>query len=263
MSQTSLDLASLLTSTRRRRAISGTEIQLRDSMWVDAENRIWKHKSFGGFVTTPKTMPYICRILDEMSKNYPLGTTYEALWSFTWSNNGFIRMNRPGDIAFAAGFTGQRGERTLTDRLHRLERLGFIEIKPSGNRDIGFVFIPNPHPLILSLYEAKVGMSAPSKLREIAANLQESTYNAFLARALEIDAKDVKAFLEERKKTALKPEASAGTEVRPPVRRLVRKLRPVPDKPQKNADVQPNAPANVEKATQRGKPIRRLSKQGT
>jgi len=124
-------------SPQVRKAIVDSENALRDSLWPDAEQRLWGHKASGGFVTTPKTMPYVCRMLDEMSKDHPLGPTYEALWSYTWGNNAFLRFNKPDDVAYAAGFSGQRGRRTLIDRMRRLQLLGFIEAQPNGNSRLG------------------------------------------------------------------------------------------------------------------------------
>jgi hypothetical protein len=181
--------------SRHQKAIQENENELRDSLWTKADELCWKHKEYGGFVTIPKTMPYICRILDEMSKNFPLSSTYQALWSFTWSNNAFIKLNKISDIAYAASFTGQRGQRTLHDRMKRLERIGFIETKPSGGEKFGFVFIPNPHALIMELRNAKQTANAPKPLRERAALLQEASLNAFLARAIEIKCKDVISML--------------------------------------------------------------------
>lgn len=69
----------MATSPQTRKAIVDNENALRDTLWSDAPDRLWAHKTSGGFVTTPKTMPYVCRILDEMSKDHPLASTYEAL----------------------------------------------------------------------------------------------------------------------------------------------------------------------------------------
>ena len=96
--------------------IAENELALRDSLWPDAEARSWRRKEHGGFITVPKTFPFLARAMDEMSKNFPVSDAYLALWAFTWDNS-FVRLKNLEDIAFAAGFTGQRGVRTLQDRL--------------------------------------------------------------------------------------------------------------------------------------------------
>lgn len=181
-----------------RKTISENEIDLRNSMWPDAEDRLWHRKAYGGFITIPKTMPLLGRLMDEMSKNYPVSATYYALWAWTWDNNAFLRLNKLDELAFAAGFSGQRGVRTLQDRLKRLEALGFVELKAAGNNKMAFAFLPNPHTVIFKHFDALTSPSATAADKELARGLQEATFNAFLARAQELGCKDVKATLDAR-----------------------------------------------------------------
>jgi hypothetical protein len=133
--------------------------------------------------------------MDDLSKGFPLSATYLALWSSTW-DNAFVRLNRPGDLAFASGFSGERAERTWLDRMRRLEEIGFVLTKPSGASKMGFAFIPNPHEVIFRLRAAKTDPSAPSDTRSLAAGLTEGAFNAFVERALEVGCNDVKAMLD-------------------------------------------------------------------
>lgn len=184
-----------MATTRARRAIAGSELSLRNSLWPDAAARAWDRTSFGGFTTLPKTMPYLCRIMDDLSKGFPLSSTYLALWCATW-DNAFVRLNRPGDLAFASGFSGERAERTWYDRMRRLEGIGFVETQPSGASKMGFAFIPNPHVVLFQLRDAKTDPSASPERRKLAAGLTEGAFNAFVERALEIGCNDVRALLE-------------------------------------------------------------------
>ena len=185
----------MATSPRARKAIIDSENALRDTLWPDASERLWAHKVSGGFVTTPKTMPYVCRILDEMSKDHPLGATYEALWSYTWGNNAFLRFNKPDDVTFAAGFSGQRGRRTLLERMRRLQLLGFIETQPNGNEPFGFIFLPNPHVVLFAHHDGK-GPALPDPApKGLGTHIVPASWNAFVSRALDLGCKDVKAWL--------------------------------------------------------------------
>lgn len=172
------------------KAIRDRDIELRDSLFPNAEARMWDRNRMDGFTTMPKTMPYVCRILDELSKGQPLSDTYVALWCATW-DNAFVRLGRMPDLAFAAGFTGQRGQRTFQDRLRRLVDLGFVEIAPSGAQAMGLLFLPNPHAVIVSLYHAKTDPAGDPALKLKAAGMQAATYNAFVERAQELGARDV------------------------------------------------------------------------
>lgn len=183
------------TTQQTRKAIVDSENALRDTLWPHAADRLWAHKTSGGFVTTPKTMPYICRILDEMSKDHPLGPTYEALWSYTWGNNAFLRFNKPDDVTFAAGFSGQRGRRTLMERMRRLQLLGFIETQPNGNEPYGFVFLPNPHVVLFAHYNATAPKLPDPAPKGLSTHIVQASWNAFVSRALDLGCKDVKMLI--------------------------------------------------------------------
>jgi hypothetical protein len=185
----------MATSPQARKAINDSENALRDTLWPDASERLWAHKASGGFVTTPKTMPYICRILDEMSKDHPLGPTYEALWSYTWGNNAFLRFNKPDDVTFAAGFSGQRGRRTLLERMRRLQLLGFIETQQNGNEPFGFIFLPNPHVVLFAHHDGWGSALPDPAPKGLGTHIVPASWNAFVSRALDLGCKDVKALL--------------------------------------------------------------------
>lgn len=202
-----------MVTVRQRKAISEGDIALRDTLYPDAKKRLWDRMAAQGFVTVPKTMPFICRILDEMSKNFPLADTYRVLWTYTWNNNAFVKLGNLSEIAYAAGFQGQRGERTLRDRLTRLAELGFLELKPYGSSQLGFAFIPNPHEVLLTHYARWQDASAAERAK--LPQIREESINAFLARAVEVKAVDVReiqerilAEREARNNPAPAPEAS-------------------------------------------------------
>ena len=222
-------------TTLRGKAIRERDHALRDTLFPDAEDRLWDRTKFHGFATIPKTMPYVCRILDELSKGHPLTTTYLALWCATW-DDAFIKLGRMPDLAFAAGFSGQRGVRTFQDRVRRLADLGFVEIAPSGAQDLGLAFLPNPHLQIMRLYTAKNSSDGDADLKAKAAGMQTATYIAFIERAQEIDSTDVKAELPRQQKAQILAKrrraaanAAAESEGKPaPAAKF--KLRPLPKK---------------------------------
>lgn len=155
------------------------DIALRNGMFSDAAKRLWSHKPSGAFVTIPKTMPFIVRILDEITKGAPVGTVYSTLWTFTWTNDAFIKMGgREKQIAYACRFTGTRGIRTLNDRLVKLRELGMIETASGDAGEISFIFLPNPHYCLYKLWLEKT------------VKIQTESFNAFMNRATNQGAKD-------------------------------------------------------------------------
>lgn len=190
--------------TPKNKRVSEGEVALRDNIFPGAGKRLWDKTRDQGFVTIPKTMPYIVRMLNEMSeKGKPLGDIYQILWTYTWNNNGFVRLGNMTDLAFVAGFKGERGERTLRERLRSLEALGFIELKAYGGNPTGFAFIRNPHEVILGIQHAWEAADPATKAK--LPSLREETFTAFLVRATDIKAADVKRILEAK---AAAPDAA-------------------------------------------------------
>jgi hypothetical protein len=217
-------------ATQRGKAIRNRDHAVRDGLFQDAEDRLWDRNRFHGFATIPKTMPYVCRILDELSKGQPLASTYLALWCATW-DDAFIKLGRTPDLAFAAGFSGQRGVRTFQDRVRKLVELGFVEVAPSGAQALGLAYLPNPHMQIMCLYAAKTDPAAAPNLKAKAAGLQAATYNALIERAQEIDCTDIKAELRRQQRAArLLREREKDDEEEPAPRGPAVKTKPAPQR---------------------------------
>ncbi len=143
-----------IVATLKGKSIRSKDVELRDTFWPDAEDRIWDRNRFDGYTTVPKTMPLLMRALDELSKGKPLGATYFALWCATW-DNGFVRLGRMPDLAYASGFTRPRGARGWQERVKLLEAFGFVEIRPTGDQKLGLAFLPNPNVVLLRLWARK------------------------------------------------------------------------------------------------------------
>ncbi len=174
----------------RGKAIRTKDIELRDTYFEDAADRMWDRSRHDGYATVPKTMPLLMRALDELSKGKPLGQTYFALFCATW-DNGFIRFGRSTDLAYASGFTGPRGVRGWQERVKLLEAYGFVEIRPSGGEKLGLAFLPNPNVVLLNLWGRKKAQAPGPYDPPGLAGLQDATMGAFLERAIDIGANNV------------------------------------------------------------------------
>lgn len=177
-------------ATIKGKAIKSKDVELRDTFWPEAAEQIWDRGRYDGYATVPKTMPLLMRALDELSKGKPLGQTYFALWCATW-DNGFVRLGRSPDLAYASGFTGPRGVRGWQERLKILEAFGFVELRSAGGQKFGLALLPNPNIVLLRLWDRKnrhqKGALEPAGL----AGLQDATIAAFLERAIDVSANDV------------------------------------------------------------------------
>jgi hypothetical protein len=158
-------------------AIAKKQLALRDELWPGTEGKLWHRSANKGFATIPKTMPLILRVMDAMSKGFPLSSTYLSLWCSTWDNSFVILKAR--DLAYASGFSGQRGERTWGTRMRVLQELGFIDIKSGKGGEFSYALIFNPHLVIRHHHEAKTP------------GLTESDYTALLEAAVDVGAMDM------------------------------------------------------------------------
>ena len=82
-------------------------------------------------------------------------------------------------MAYASGFSGQRGVRTWIGRMKRLHELRFIDIKPGKGTGLGYALILNPHWTMKRHHAEKTP------------GLVEAAYIALIELALEIGAKDM------------------------------------------------------------------------
>jgi hypothetical protein len=185
-----------MVGTREVSAIVKKQLAQRDMYWPKSEDRLWNRNLYKGFATIPKTFPLILRCMDELSNGKPLSDTYLGLWCATWDNS-FVIVPRAQEMAFAAGFSGQRAEYTWAARMKLLQELNFIDIKPGKAGPITYVIVWNPHYAIREHHEKKTP------------GLMEGTYNALLDRALEIGAKDMLEGFEEPEKVETAKEKMA------------------------------------------------------
>lgn len=165
-------------SRRSARSIAEKHLELRDNLFGDVKPFIWDRLAHDGFATIPKTMPQVMNIMDDMTKGAPVSSTYLALWCATW-DNAFVVINKPRELAHAAGFGGQRGEHTWGTRMKKLQELKFVEIKPGKTGPLSYAVIYNPHFVIRYHHAQKTP------------GLTEGRYSALIESALDLGAKDM------------------------------------------------------------------------
>lgn len=153
------------------------QIALRETLWPGITNRhLWYRKERDGFATMPRLMPLIMNSMDHLSgKGFPVGQVYLDLWCRTM-DEGFLQLNRPEEMAFHSGFSGQRAVRTWKDRMKRLAELGFIGIIPGPLGDMSFAILYNPFHVLKRAYLAK--------------KLPENYWRSLAIRANEVNATD-------------------------------------------------------------------------
>lgn len=162
-----------------RKKIAQRQLDLRSRLWpTHHDGYIWQRKQHNGFTTIPRTMPLIMTIMDDLSDGKPVASTYIDLWCRAF-DECFVTLSKPREMAFHAGFTGQRGERTWRERMRLLHELGFIDIKEGPSGPMSYALILNPYLVIRRLMLAKHS------------GVRADKYNALMERAGEIGATDL------------------------------------------------------------------------
>jgi hypothetical protein len=154
-------------------------------------------------------MPLIFQIMDRLSNGKPVSSTYFDIWCRAY-DECFVVLNRHQEMAFGAGFSGQRAEQTWQSRVGILAKWGFIDIKPGPSGPLSYAIVLNPYKVI----EWHYGKQKPL--------ITEELYNALLARAIEIGANDLTEEMPAKKEG--NQMLDSGISDSNPGRKLMRKL---------------------------------------
>lgn len=182
--------------TRRFKKVMEKTTALREKFWPDlSADDLWNRKEYDGFTSIPRTMPLIMNIIDDLTKAKPASSTYFALWCKAFDEM-YVSLQNAEELAFHAGFTGQRAVRTWQERMKDLADLGFIKVAAGPRGSMSHAAIPNPHFVIRRLHLAKQP------------GLTEAAYNTLLERGSEVSALDLSVELPEDKAAREAAEAT-------------------------------------------------------
>ena len=180
-------------SKKRLSKIARQKLRMRDTLWPELdEARLWSRERSDGWLSVPRPMPLLMKIMDSLSKGKPVSSTYLDLWCRTYDDS-FIIANKDREMAYFSGFTGERAVRTWTMRMRTLKDLGFIDIKSGPNGPISYVLIFNPYLVVRRLYED--------------GQINETFFNSLTQRMIEIGAHDLSDPPEEEES---KPQSTAS-----------------------------------------------------
>jgi hypothetical protein len=163
---------------RKARTIIQRQLEARAKLWPEVtEEMLWDFRERDGWVAVPRLMPLMMSIMDDMSgKGFPVSRTYFEMWS-RLLDELFLTLNRPEEMAFHAGFEGQRALRTWKDRVARLADLGFIGLKAGPLGDLSYAIFFNPYHVIKRAF--------------LKGLVQEKKWQTLMVRANEIGAFDL------------------------------------------------------------------------
>jgi len=169
--------ASNMMAIVRQKEVLRRQIEAREKLWPDLNGAMLWHRDKHGWVALPRLMPLMMSIMDDLSgKGFPVGRTYLEMWT-RLHDEQFLTLNRPEEMAFHAGFDGQRALRTWKDRVHRLAKLEFIGIKSGPIGELSYAIFFNPYHVVKKYY--------------LEGRIQEKKWQALIIRANEIGAFDI------------------------------------------------------------------------
>ncbi len=135
---------------------------------------IWNRKEHDGWTTLPRTIPQLNRIMDKLAgKGTPVSSAYLSLWCNV-HDEGFIDIKDKHRFAFESGFSGERAVTTWSNRMKKLEKLGFISTKSGSSGVFNYVLILNPFQVVKSIYKV---------------TNKDDLYNALVGRMNDVGAK--------------------------------------------------------------------------
>lgn len=125
--------------------IAEQRVKMRNSLWPEtSDDELWHRKTSDGWLTVPRAFPLVLRIMDMLAdKGKPVSATYLDLWCRTYDNS-FVVASKPREMAYYAGFTGERAQHTWTSRIRKLVELGFIRIAQGASGPAHYILILNP-----------------------------------------------------------------------------------------------------------------------
>ncbi len=161
----------------KHRDILKRQLAARSKLWPELTDAMLWNMDNEGWVALPRLMPLMMSIMDDLSdKGFPISRTYLEMWA-RLREEQFLTLNRPEEMAFHAGFEGQRALRTWKDRVQRLANLGFIGLVPGPLGDLSYAVFYNPYHVIKRAYLAR--------------RVQERKWQALVVRANEVSAFDL------------------------------------------------------------------------
>ena len=159
--------------------MSQKRLMIREKLWPNLdESQLWNRKKQKGFTTIPRTMPLLFQIMDGLSNGKPVSSVYLDLWCRAYDES-FVSLSKHQEMAFSAGYTGQRAVTTWRDRMRRLRDLGFIAVESGSSGEFSYALLWNPHLIVEKHHEEKT------------IGFHLNLYNTLIERMLDIGANDL------------------------------------------------------------------------
>lgn len=137
-----------MSNAKRNAAIALKHATLANQLFGELnQEKFWNRKTHKGFLTVPRTMPFLIQLIDGMTKGKPAGNTYFVLWCHSM-DHPMVEIKNEKDFALESGFSGERAANTWRYRMKRLKELEFIEARAAAH-EYSYILLPNPHSVVM------------------------------------------------------------------------------------------------------------------
>ena len=163
---------------KRASKMSARTLKLREQLWPELDEALlWNRTTAKGFTTVPRTMPHMFEIIDDLGgKGTPLSRAYFSLWCRVFDES-LIEIKSYNELAYEAGFSGQRAVTQWKQRMASLVELGFILAEEGTGGKYDYILLLNPYNVIKQRYSA--------------GEIQKNKYIALFNRVQEVGATDL------------------------------------------------------------------------
>jgi hypothetical protein len=117
---------------------------IRRKFWPN--ERAWITSRRKGYFNAPRSLPLVFELLKSKkinTKRVDLSLTYLALWA-RLLGEGVVEITNEHEVAYDAGYSGERQRRTWRERMALLEELGFIKSKQIAGQPYRYVLMIDP-----------------------------------------------------------------------------------------------------------------------
>jgi hypothetical protein len=162
---------------KRINAILKRQLNTRARLWPHVKGEELWNLDKDGWAALPRLMPLMMSIMDDLAgKGTPVSRVYLEMWS-RLREESFLSLGNAQEMAFHAGFDGQRALRTWRERVATLSKLGFIDLKEGPFGEQSYALFPNPYHVVKRQY--------------LKGRVQERKWQALMVRSEEIKAFDI------------------------------------------------------------------------
>lgn len=125
--------------------------KLREKLWTGTGPDVFNpgNKQTKGYARTPRVVPLVARLINEIGGTENAGSLYQVLWAQDWGQ-GIVEVRSFKGLLYEAGYAGKgpRIERTWEERIGILEDLGLVRTASRGLDRYGYVLLLNPYTVI-------------------------------------------------------------------------------------------------------------------